>query len=137
MKSGYGKFGVAGKTLLAHRLSYIIHIGEIEKGKLVCHSCDTPNCVNPNHFFIGTIQDNVDDKVNKNRIPRGNEHHAKTNPENLARGEKKSIKLTNEKILEIRMRFANGESRASLKKLFNIHHSTVGRVILRKSWAHI
>ena len=51
----------------AHRAFYAYHIGPIPRGMLVCHRCDTPACVNPGHMFLGTDQDNSDDKIRKGR----------------------------------------------------------------------
>lgn len=64
---GYGRLNVDGTTEAAHRFSYKIHKGEISKGLFVCHICDTPSCVNPNHLFLGTAQDNSLDMISKNR----------------------------------------------------------------------
>jgi len=64
---GYGNLSVNYKNKPCHRLSYTEFVGEIPEGMLVCHRCDVPSCINPNHLFLGTYQDNMDDMVKKGR----------------------------------------------------------------------
>ena len=74
---GYGIFYYDNRNLLAHRYLYSIKNGPIPKGMCVCHKCDNPSCVNVDHLFLGTIQDNAHDCVNKKRTNKhkGEDHH--------------------------------------------------------------
>jgi hypothetical protein len=71
-QKGYGRLPVETlpkkKTKEAHRISWEIHFGEIEKGPCICHHCDNPICVNPNHLFKGTTNDNIQDAVRKRAV---------------------------------------------------------------------
>lgn len=64
---GYGSFAINGESFSASRVSYLLRFGSIPKGMLVCHHCDNPPCVNPNHLFLGTHRDNTMDSVIKGR----------------------------------------------------------------------
>lgn len=65
----YGTLKVNKKLIDAHRLSYIIHYGQIDSSKIfVCHRCDNPKCVNPSHLFLGTHRDNMIDAYKKGRL---------------------------------------------------------------------
>ncbi len=68
--AGYGKIvfnGLSGKIWLAHRASYELFKGEIPKGLHVLHKCDQPACVNPDHLWLGTNEENIQDRINKGR----------------------------------------------------------------------
>lgn len=66
-KSKYKLFYFRKKKTGAHRASWIIYKGEIPDGLIVCHKCDNPTCTNPDHLFLGTYQDNMDDMHKKGR----------------------------------------------------------------------
>ena len=68
---GYGTLGHNKKVILAHRYAWEITNGAIPDGLLVCHSCDNPPCVNPDHLFLGTHTDNLNDCISKGRFTAG------------------------------------------------------------------
>ena len=68
---GYGYLWNGHKVDVAHRISYEIHKGNIPEGMLVCHTCDNPECTNPNHLFLGTRNDNNQDCMSKDRYRYG------------------------------------------------------------------
>lgn len=123
--SGYGRITFEGKTYRAHRLSWILHRGDIPEGLVVCHSCDTPSCVNPNHLWIGTNADNIADRDAKKRTAKGSEIS-------------NSNKLTEEEVLSIRRLHADEAlSWKELSRRFKVSDVQVRNIVLRKSWKHI
>lgn len=67
---GYGQFSRNGRHVVAHRVSWGWRHGAVPDGYLLCHRCDVPGCVNPDHLFVGTQSDNMRDCAAKGRIAR-------------------------------------------------------------------
>jgi hypothetical protein len=121
---GYGYFGFDGRIQLAHRVSYLINIGDIPEGYCVCHKCDNPSCVRPEHLFVGTQTDNIADMVSKKRLCRGSG--------------KKESKLTECEVLEIRSRYSNGVvSQKYLADKYGVNASVISRIVNNKAWFHV
>lgn len=70
-ENGYGSIKHEGKRIYAHRASYMLNTGPIESGKVICHSCDNPKCVNPSHLWAGTQNENIRDMISKGRQRAG------------------------------------------------------------------
>ena len=121
---GYGKLFVNGKFHGAHRVSYRLYVGDIPEGMLVCHKCDNPSCVNPDHLFLGTFKSNAADMVQKGR----------DKPE---RGENNCwSKLSEAKVLAIRELQGKLSSR-KIGKLYGVCKTTVLRIHNREKWKHV
>jgi len=116
-KDGYGVLPGAHQNTRAHRLSYEIHHGTIPEGMIVCHHCDNPGCVNPDHLFVGTQKDNAQDALMKGR------HYI---------GEKNGrSKLTKENVKEILASDLNGQQ---LANKFGVTRSTINNVRRGDTW---
>lgn len=79
----YGQISINGKLVYAHRYSWELKNGPIPKGMYVCHHCDVTLCVNPDHLFIGTAKDNVQDAIRKGRMINNAKKMWKTRHHNL------------------------------------------------------
>ena len=65
---GYGKLSIGKRNVYVHRFSWELHNSPIPEGLLVCHHCDNRLCVNPNHLFVGSQRDNLQDASKKGRL---------------------------------------------------------------------
>lgn len=87
-RNQYGCFSLDGRNVKSHRVAYLLCVGQIPDGHLVCHHCDNRPCCNPAHLFTGTTDDNMADMVAKGRSARGERHISVKCPERLARGDR-------------------------------------------------
>lgn len=118
---GYGQFrpNRPASMVLAHRFSWSVANGEIPEGLQCLHHCDTPGCVRPDHLFLGTHQDNMDDKVLKGRVSRGGPGPYVT----------RKLELRFPEILERRKK---GETLRSIAAAFECDPMTVRRFLVKQ-----
>lgn len=118
---GYPRTSHRGdRNIMIHRLAYEIHRGPIPPGLSVCHRCDNPKCVNPNHLFLGTVTDNQRDKFWKGRHPRCGTHGRARMTDDEARMVRATAKCPDDY-----RRFA---------KRFGVGYGTIYNLVVGKSW---
>ena len=123
---GYGRLRVGGTTKLTHRVSWELNCGALPDGLCVLHRCDNPPCVNPDHLFLGTHQDNIRDRDQKGR-----------NGHCLGQKHGRS-KLKTEDVMRMRRIFSTGKiEQKTLAQFFGVSDATVSFIITRKRWAHL
>ena len=121
---GYGSIYLNRKERhRAHRISYKAFNGDFDSNLLVCHQCDVPSCVNPDHLFLGTHQDNVKDMDKKGRRA-------------LKQGElNPSHKLSNDQVNAIRSLLSSGVNQYDIAKLYSLSQSAVSNIKRGKAWS--
>ena len=122
-RSGYGVMGGA----YTHRYAWERENGAIGAGLCVLHKCDVPSCVNPMHLFLGTVQDNNQDKCNKGRA-RGGSMKGEAHP---------SAKLNAQKVRDIRAKYAAGQRQTSLAREFGMSQPTISQIVRRELWDEV
>ena len=124
-KFGYGKLTVAGKQRAASRLVYELECGEIPAGQFVCHRCDNPPCVNPDHLFLGTHAENMRDRNLKGRA-RGGSLRGERHPQAV---------LTAEQVRIIRdLATRKVKPQAAIGRQFGISQSHVSEIKNGNAW---
>lgn len=117
---GYGRIMIQTKRVLAHRLSWRIFRGEVPVELDLCHHCDNPACVNPDHLFLGTAEDNVRDAAKKNRLQYG--------------VRKANAKLNAQKVIQILQLGKRGEPHCDIAKQMGVDASVITNVLNGKAW---
>lgn len=121
---GYGQITFGGKTRKLHRVSWELHHGPIPEGLCVCHKCDNRICSNPDHLFLGTYKDNVDDSIAKGRHSHGSKHGHST--------------LKTQDICAIfKLRRVKNMPRDEVAKRFNIHRCHINKLLKGRAWIHL
>lgn len=117
---GYGQISFRDKIEYAHRVAYVLTYGEIPSGLYVCHKCDNRRCVNPEHLFVATQQENLSDMVSKGRQSLG-------------------IKRNNAKLTDSVVRFIrkSDETSTALAQKFGVAPRTIRWARSRLTWKHV
>lgn len=121
---GYGEICINKKTVRAHRFSYELFKDKIPKNMCVCHTCDNRKCVNPDHLWIGTNNDNIQDCIRKGRNSKGEDRY--------------NAKFTKKDVKEIR--FLYKLKIFTQKELADIYGTTrnyINGIVLKRTWKHI
>lgn len=132
-KHGYGKFKFNKKTVYAHRFSYEFHFGQIPICLFVCHKCDNPSCVRPEHLFLGSHAENMRDMISKGRkvtyIGSKAKIYGNTKESNPA------AKLNSIKVGEIRQSYKTGnKSQASIGMEYGVSQRTISLIVRNETW---
>lgn len=127
--AGYGSFRVGSikdnsrRKVLAHRFAFELYKNQIPTGLLVCHVCDNRSCVNPDHLFLGTHKDNMQDCCKKNRISKGEQ--------------RPKSKLTEKEVEFIRAVFVSRHLEfggAALARQFGVCHQLIHEIVKGEAW---
>ncbi len=122
----------------AHVIAYELFVGPVN-GLFVCHTCDIPGCVNPDHLFLGTHTDNMRDCKRKGRTASGDKNGSRTKPERVARGSRHGLAKLNERTVR-RMRILSqryGFSSYELGRYFGVSQVAAHCVVRRTTWEHV
>ena len=117
---GYGEISIDHAKYKAHRLSWMLHNGELKADDIVMHECDNPSCVNPLHLTGGTPAQNSAAMVARGRSKKGALHH--------------NTSLTDEDIRNIRK---DDRTQSYLAKVYGVSQSSISHIKTRTSWSHV
>ena len=120
-KNGYGNFSNGEGNVYAHRYSYFLYHGCYPQVTL--HQCDNRRCVNPAHLISGTLQDNINDMVNKGRSCFGTKNGM--------------VRWTEQDIKDIRRLCNDGMSQSKVAHLYETTQPVISNIILKKRWKHL
>lgn len=120
-RTGYGQMGVGAGTKLAHRLSFELHFGPPQYD--VCHECDNPTCVRPEHLYDAPALKNMQDAKARGRLPYGARNG--------------SALLDDARVVEIRAKYATGTSQLTLAREYSVSRSALADIVCGRTWRHL
>jgi hypothetical protein len=119
---GYGQVRDGDRTIGSHRASYEVWVGPIPDGLFVCHTCDNPPCIEPSHLFLGTADDNMQDKTQKMRGSYGEGVN--------------TAKLRESDLIDIKYLRDAGLTFAKIAERYGVHWKTISRALNGRTWKH-
>lgn len=123
-RDGYGSFGGGnGKSVLAHRFSYLLANGSLPTDQEICHHCDNPSCVRPEHLFAATHAENMADSVTKGRLG--------SRP---AKGDRNGGNKYRPSVIRRVLALAGTMSQQAISSKTGVSQSHVSRIIRHQSW---
>jgi len=126
LSKGYGSFHVSSKRGRVKAHAYAVELAtgvRCPRGQGALHRCDNPPCVNPNHIYYGTQKQNSADMVERSRHPVGER--------------RPNSRMTADQVVNIRERFAAGETFTQLKKEFGISSGRLSNIVNGHAWKHV
>lgn len=137
-----GQFSLGGKPILAHRAAYALYKGNIPDGLMVCHKCDNPLCVNPDHLYAGTHADNMADMKNRRRYFAAKDRDrcvaigaalGSTNDWSVGESNGRAV-LTKVDVANIRSALAVGAKKKVLAREYGVSDRTIRRIATGDIW---
>lgn len=128
VKGGYGRRKADGKMQLVHRIEWEMHNGPIPDGLCVLHRCDNPPCYEITHLWLGTQQENMDDRQAKGRTSTVSRSQGVSHA---------NSRLTEFDVVEIRREYASGLRQREIAAKYGVGQPHVSDIITKKKWSHV
>jgi len=123
-ENGYGAISIGGRQHAVHRASYVAFVRDIPEGLIVCHKCDVPSCVNPDHLFVGTHKDNAADRDRKGRASCTPRRGEQVNTAKLSARDIPAIRKSRDRV------------RATARR-YGVSPSAITDIRTGKTWRHV